>query len=176
MGILRRIFGSSNTSPPPLPSKTALKPAPKTKNTFITRGNKEIKADEVFLAWGSGDLKRMLAATNYSTNPIDRHFLLQEIVKLTYKNRNGPEMRAQCREYAALHIREFSSIRPHLEKEMDGVLPRVSTFQNLATLLTEDGSYTDAIAVCRRALDLGLDDGTKSGYEGRIARIERKKG
>ncbi|MFU8815520.1 MAG: hypothetical protein ACNA7W_09250 [Pseudomonadales bacterium] len=62
--------------------------------------------------------------------------------------------------------KEFPSVAPGL--------PRVPTFQKYATLLTEDGEYGTAIEVCRRAISFGLEDGTKAGYEGRIARIEKK--
>ena len=59
----------------------------------VLRMGKWVAADEVFEAWGSGDLTRMLAALTLSTNPIDRHFLLLGIVRATYKQRTNPEMR-----------------------------------------------------------------------------------
>jgi hypothetical protein len=71
------------------------------------------------------------------------------------------------------HIAEFGKIAPALEKEM-GFLPRVITFQHYATLLTEDGKYDDAIDICNTALKFGLDDGTKSGFQGRIERIKKQ--
>ena len=125
------------------------------------------------MAWSSGEMKRMLAATSYSTNPVDRHFLLLNIVKQAYKGRKEPEMRRLFRKYAALHLQEFPEIKPHLIKDM-GMLPRVSTYQNFATVLTEDGAYAEAVAVCKAAIELELEDGTQSGFEGRIARIRKK--
>ena len=47
-------------------------------------------------------------------------------------------------------------------------------FPYLATVLTEDGHYDEAIEVCRKAINFGLDDGTKSGFAGRIERIRKK--
>jgi hypothetical protein len=32
------------------------------------------------------------------------------------------------------------------------------------------------VAVCRTALDYGMDDGTRTGFEGRIARLQKKAG
>jgi len=81
-------------------------------------------------------------------------------------------MRAKCLEVAELHLSEFSGIAPALEKDI-GAMPRVTTFQNLATVLTEDGDYARAIEVCQMALRFGLEDGTKRGFEGRIAKIEK---
>lgn len=53
------------------------------------------------------------------------------------------------------------------------VLPRVSTFQQYATLLAERGEFQRAIRVCESAICFGLDDGTKKGYEGQIERIKK---
>ena len=172
--LIRRIFGRSETSnPPPLPQ---VRQAPKASGTYITRGNKNVTADEVFLAWSSDDLMRMEAATGYSTNPIDRHFLLLNLVGHTYKKRKDPKMRKLCLHYGILHTQEFPSIKQHLIKEMDGILPRVLTYQHIATILTEDRRFGDAIAICNKAIELGLKDGTQSGFAGRIARIKMKEG
>ena len=61
-----------------------------------------------------------------------------------------------------------------LKEDMGGTLPRVTTFQHYATVLTEDGEYEKAISICEKALEYGLHDNTKSGFEGRIERIKKK--
>jgi hypothetical protein len=142
---------------------------------YIYRMGHHIKADKVFIAWSSGDLNKMLTAMPVKTNPIDRHFLLQTIVELTYKRRKEPEMRRICREIAEKHISEFSALAPALKQDMGGDLPRVPTFQHFATLLTEDGQYDYAERVCNIAIDYGLHDGTQSGFEGRIEKIKKKR-
>jgi hypothetical protein len=43
--------------------------------SFILRNGKSIPADEVFDAWTSNDLKKMLAVLNKKTHPVDRHYL-----------------------------------------------------------------------------------------------------
>lgn len=144
-------------------------------NSYITREGKQVRTDGVYEAWTSGDLDKMLNAVELETNPIDRHFLLMSIVDETYKHREELEMAEKCLEFGLIHINEFPSIAPALKKEMGGTLPRVTTFQKLATLLAERSKYDEAISVCERAVSLGLNDGTKSGYEGRIQRIKRSK-
>ena len=129
------------------------------------------KRDEVYEAWCSDDLERMLEVTSLKTNLVNRHFLLQSIVEKTYKLRNEETYRDLCIEYAKIHISEFDLIEPALRKDLNGVLPRVITFQHYATLLTENGEYEKAISVCKKAIEYGLNDGTKSNYEGRIERI-----
>lgn len=143
-------------------------------NLDISRGGNNQKADHAFLAWTSGNLNKMLKSVNKPTNPVDRHFLLMEIVKLTYKDREKQKSRALCLDHGFLHMSEFPSIKPHLIKEMDGILPRVSTYQHIATVLGENGDFSRAIDVCQDAIKLGLQDGTKSGFEGRIKRFRKK--
>ncbi|WP_372872698.1 hypothetical protein [Shewanella sp.] len=46
-------------------------------------------------------------------------------------------------------------------------------FMQLATLQTDNGEFNSAIELCRQALEHGLSDGTVTGFEGRIARIEK---
>lgn len=144
--------------------------------TRIERMGRWINADEVFKAWMSNDLRRMLAARSVKTNAVDRHFLLQGIVKETYKRRREPKMRQLCIEAGLVHLDEFPTLAPDLRKDMGGTLPRVSSFAKLATALAEEGRIDEAIQVCETAADLGLDDGTKAGYAGRAQRFANKRG
>jgi hypothetical protein len=141
----------------------------------VERMGRFIDADEAFEAWTSGDLRRMLAARSVPTNPIDRHFLLQGIVKETYRLRSDPEMRRVCIETGRTHLAEFPRIGPTLRVDMGGTLPRVPSFAWLATALAEAGQIKEAIDVCETAARLGLQDGTKGGYTGRAAKLRARK-
>ncbi len=140
----------------------------------VTRLGITSPSDAVYFAWTSGDLTRMLAALPLRTNMIDRHFLLMRIVEVTYRRRSNQEARRICREIGLRHIDEFDGIAPLLREQVGGFLPRVSTFAYLATILAEDGELEKAIEICERAQFLGLDDGTKGNYEGRIGRLRKK--
>jgi hypothetical protein len=133
-----------------------------------------MEADDAFRAWTSGSLSDMVGALEKKTNLVDRHFLLMSIVDQTYKNRAHYESAELLRKVAEMHLEEFPKIKPVLLKEMGGILPRVTTFQKYATCLTEEGKYEKAVDVCEQAISYGLHDGTKSGYEGRIARIKKE--
>lgn len=137
------------------------------------RFGKAVTPDEAFFSRFTGDVPRMVAALEVDTNPIDRHFLLLNLVQETYKRRAQADMAALCAETAELHLREFPSLVGPLLQDL-GVLPRVPTFQHYATLLTEHGEFEKAIHVCETALSYGLHDGTKSGFEGRIRRIQKR--
>lgn len=168
--LLRR--AASARHPPALSDKSSDKNEPPSRGSIIRMG-KSVEADDVFEAWTSGDLSVMVGVLECKTNPIDRHFLLMGIVDQTYKNRHDTEQATLLQKAAELHLAEFPAIKPALEQDMDGVLPRVTTFQKYATYLTEQGDYAKAIDVCNQAISYGLHDGTKSGYEGRIARIAK---
>ena len=122
--------------------------------TRIERMGRWINADEVFAAWMSNDLRRMLAARSIRTNPVDRHFLLQGIVKETYKRRSEPRMRQLCIETGLVHLDEFPKLALGLRKDMGGELPRVPSFAKLAKALAEEGKLDEAIRVCETAADL----------------------
>ena len=141
----------------------------------IERMGRWIKADEAFEAWTSADLGRMLAARSVHTNSIDRHFLLQGIVKETYRRRSEPRMRKLCIETGLIHLSEFPAIGPALRADCGGNLPRVASFMWLSTVLAEEGRFDDAVRICETAAELGMKDGTKGGYAGRARRIAKKK-
>jgi hypothetical protein len=140
----------------------------------IIREGRPVPADEVFEAWTSGDLKRMVSALSLPTNPVDRHFLLMGVCQQAYRLRSAERaMRDLARRVGLQHIQEFEALRKPLVRDL-GVLPRVPTFQNLPTLLAEDGEYQLAIEVCERAIGFGLSDGTKGGFPARMARLRKE--
>ena len=121
----------------------------------------------------SYDIDQMIRELSSKKNAIDRHFHLQNIVSEAYRKRKDPRLRKVCIEIAEKHLSELSDIIPPLKSDF-GTLPRISTFQEYATVLTEDSKFEKAIEVCKIALSYGLHDGTKSGFEGRILRIKKK--
>jgi tetratricopeptide (TPR) repeat protein len=120
------------------------------------------------------NLRTMLTELDTESDKVERHFQIKGIVELTYKWRSDPAMRATCLKMGRQHLDEFASITPELSSDFGGWLPRVSTFQNLATVLAEDGEFDAAIQVCELAKSFGLSDGTKGGYDQRIERIRNK--
>ena len=143
-------------------------------STFKSRDGKAMPVDEAFVAWTTGTLDQMIEATNSKTHPIDRHFLLQRIVRESYKLRKDRKHQEICLKFANKHLDEFDELASALKKDMDGVLPRITVFQHHATVLTENGDFNQAIEICNKAIEYQLHDGTQSGFEGRIERILKK--
>lgn len=142
---------------------------------YTMRDGEQVETDAVFDAWTSGDIAQMQAALEEKANLVDRHFLLMSLVDQSYKHRkDDPELEKLCAEISEQHIQEFPEIKPALVRSLDGILPRVTTFQKYATLLTEHDNFDRAVEVCEVAISHGLHDGTKGGFEGRIDRIKRK--
>lgn len=160
-------------------TKLAGKDKRATVTKWTMRGGQPRLVDEVFEASTSGDLSRMLSVLDKPTHPVDHHYLLLSIVEQTYPRRGDPKMRNLCEEVAWRHLREFPELAEALIADDKasggtGILPQVPTFQKLATLLTQQERFEEAVNVCERAIAFGLSDGTKSGYEGRIERIRKK--
>ena len=145
------------------------------RTVYMHREGKLQPADEGFNAWMSGDLGRMEEALKGRANNVDRHFIYLQICKAAYKGRSDPNVRAKFLRYAREHVASFPKLLPSLKREFNGRLPRVPTFQQLATVLAEEGDFDEAIEICKLAMGYGLVDGTKSGFQGRIARLERKR-
>lgn len=143
--------------------------------SYILRDGKSIPSDEVFNAWTSNDLNKMLSVLDKNTHPVDRHFLLQSIISETYKQRRDKEMLNICRNICELFLKEWSILADALGRDFGGQLPRILVFPNYATILAEAGEYDKAISVCEIAIKYKLDDGTKSGYKGRIDRLLKQK-
>lgn len=110
-----------------------------------------------------------------ANDPLMRHRLYQQITESSYKHRTDAAWRQISKTFSKQHISEFAEMVKPLKKANGGSLPQVLTFQNYATLLAEDNQFDEAIAVCEKALEFGLDDKTKTGFAGRVERIRKQK-
>ncbi len=126
-------------------------------------------------AWKSDDVDQMLEAAKVDLEPADRNRLLTSIVEKAYKHRKDPKMRKIFHRFAKVHLQELPKLAPVLKEQHGGELPPISTFKDLAIVLEEEKRYDEAVSVCEQALALNLEDGTKTGFAGRIERLGKKK-
>ncbi len=126
-------------------------------------------------ALASGDLQAMDRLLDDICDPVLRNLLLNRLVTGYYRLRPDPRYRAALYRVADLQMEEAPSILEGIE-EMGRPRPAgIAAFKSMAIALDEDGRQETAIAVCELALSLGLRDGTKTGFEGRIARLEKRR-
>ena len=73
--------------------------------------------------------------------------------------------------YSALFTVYFAETKAtNPETEVKGI-----GLMHMSTLLNDNGEFDAAIALCKTAIKHGVSDGTVTGFEGRITRIEKAK-
>ena len=127
-----------------------------------------------------------VAFKNSKNNLIDRHFYLNSAIDYYYGLRDKEEEALQkCIDYCMEDIKIAPEVIKLMEKddnwkhyneegELVFIPPRFPSFQRLAIIYEKQGKLEEAIEVCKKSLENDLRAGTKSGFEGRIERLERK--
>ena len=107
--------------------------------------------------------------------PVDKHFYLMGAADCYYKQRDSREdALALAEKYHLMDVKLFPQYKGQLVKDMGGILPRIPSFQQLAIMYEKAGRYQDAIDICKLAMNYGLTDTTKSGYAGRLEKLQKK--
>ena len=120
--------------------------------------------------WANVTLKRAFEEYQAATSVSDRYSALQNMVGECYKQRKS----ADYLNYGAQLAQEYIALFQAVTAEQGKTAELKSTgFLHLATLLNDTQAFDAAIVLCRKALEFGLSDGTVTGFEGRISRIEK---
>ncbi len=118
-----------------------------------------------------------LAALKQATDHLERHTLYSRAIDAAYRKRNtDPAMRTLVIEYGNSYVKEFPKLKPVVFKQFKDDPKILGIFKQLAIVLEEDKAYERAMDICRTAINHELEDGTKTGYEGRLGRLMKKKG
>ena len=108
-------------------------------------------------------------------SPSDRHFVYNSLIDLYYKQRDERDDAIEkCIVHCSEDIASIDAFLSGWEQEHGGPLPRIPSFKRLAIIYEKQGKYDAALDVCEQALQRGLEDGTKGGFEGRKQRILKK--
>jgi hypothetical protein len=169
---------------------------------FIIRDGMIQKADIVWKAWTSGDLNQMLAVLDEPANYQDKHFLLLNIIKETYKLRKDPNWLNVCIEYCKKDIEIFPYFKDTYIENQRKILQRLandkftssqekekllkeaenppfdlnySSFERLCIIYEKLNRHNEATEICRLALSYGLTCKTEGGFQARIDKIKKKK-
>ncbi|MDX9786517.1 MAG: hypothetical protein RBT11_07065 [Desulfobacterales bacterium] len=114
----------------------------------------------------------LLEATN---DPLLQDALLTRIVAIYYRMRSEPAAREAFYRYSGRHIDMIPTVLTAIGQSGNDRPGRIETFKLAAIAMEEDKRYDEAIILCNKALSYGLKNGTKTGFEGRIGRLEKKR-
>ena len=121
-------------------------------------------------SWANVTLERAVEEYQSAETALARYNALQNVIAECYKQRKSTEYLAYGATLHGLYLALFHSANTEKPKELE---LKTSGFMQLATLLNDTQDFDKAISLCQEALKLGLTDGTVTGFEGRISRIEK---
>lgn len=123
-----------------------------------------------------GAEKTVYEALEKESAPLKRHEIYTQAIDEAYKQRNKSKVkRALLIRMAGEYVAEFPEIEQAVLAELGDRPKVISVFKQLAIVLEENKSWDAAMEICKKAISYGLEDGTKTGYAGRIDRLEKKK-
>ncbi|MFB2639709.1 hypothetical protein ACE02P_16885 [Shewanella bicestrii] len=121
-------------------------------------------------SWANVTLARAAEEYQSAETALARYNALQNVIAECYKQRKSTEYLAYGAALHGLYLALFHSANTEKPKELELKTPG---FMQLSTLLNDTQDFDKAIALCQEAIKLGLTDGTVTGFEGRISRIEK---
>ncbi|MCL1112033.1 hypothetical protein L2703_00180 [Shewanella basaltis] len=125
--------------------------------------------------WASDSFAQLVNAANVANDPQSQHDALASVINHCYKMRKQNDY---CQYGAKLELTYLDLFRAVYQQQVahDGASDlKAPAFMQLSTLLNDTGQFEKAISVCQQAIEYQLTDGTVTGFEGRINRIEKAK-
>ncbi len=133
-----------------------------------------LSGEQIEALLASNDEAEMVANMGRVSAPLDRHRILSAVVIKIYPGRKDPAVRAHLYACGKTYLEEFGTMAPGLQAASESGTMDVPVFKCLAIAMEEDRRYAEALAICRLAMQWGVDDGTKTGYAGRADRLKKK--
>jgi hypothetical protein len=143
--------------------------------SISTQPGQQLNLDRVEGDWASESFLQQVDAANNASELPSQHDDLVSVINHCYKMRKQANY---CQYGAALQLTYLGLYRAlHqqyvTQKSTDDI--KLPAFMQLSTLLNDIGQFDAAVKVCQQALKYQLTDGTVTGFEGRIKRIEKAK-
>lgn len=150
----------------PVKAKESTESSPEVANTHLVKDDSLAELGP----WANVTLQRAAEEYQSAETAQARYNALQNVIAECYKQRKSPEYLAYGAALHGLYLALFHSANAEKPKDLELKTPG---FMQLATLLNDTQDFDKAIALCQEAIKLGLTDGTVTGFEGRISRIEK---
>ena len=154
--------------------------------SFVLTKQKEMESEgrELLVAkqYAAAEIM-LLKALSAGDDPITRHFVYNHLIELYYKLRDErTDALEKCVIYCKVDIDSLPTFLRAWEATY-GDKPRCPSIERLAIIYEKAGEIQKAIDLCRRGIELGLEEsydycnalyGTNKGYKARIAKLEKK--
>ncbi|MCE9792029.1 hypothetical protein LZ659_10505 [Shewanella indica] len=131
------------------------------------------KAAAPDISWGNITLKRAMEQYQASEGATEAHDALLAVIGECYKQRKNSKYLQLGQEYDGAYSALFAASREKVLSKSPKAEFKGTGFMQLSTLCSDAGRFDAAIALCNKAIEYGLQDGTVTGFEGRIKRIEK---
>lgn len=105
--------------------------------------------------------------------PIDMHYVYLTLQKYYYAKREKGANLKRCQNILEKDMAIYPEFKKAYLKEHDYFV-NYPAFKQMAIILEKQGKFEEAIQVCNRAIELGVECDTKSGFEGRKKKLEKK--
>lgn len=129
------------------------------------------KANSQHLDWVSEDLTDAVFHYSKATTDEDKYHALLNLISICYKNRKDDNFLT----FGSALLDDFMQLIAKLVENKQQHIIEPSGHMQLSTLLVEHKNFHLAMGVCMSAQELELDDGTRTGFAGRIQRITKLK-
>ncbi|MEZ9142584.1 MULTISPECIES: hypothetical protein [unclassified Shewanella] len=123
-------------------------------------------------AWAGEVFTGLVAKHDVNADTAVQHQSLLNIIGHSYKLRKQAEY---CQYGAQLTDIYLSTFEQYQQDNKIAADEKGPGFMQLSTMLNDTKQFDKAIVVCQQAMTYQLSDGTVTGFEGRINRIEKAK-
>ena len=153
--------------PEPAPAP-APAPAPEPEPANVSQ-----KVELVVPDWANPALTKAITEASEGHDVTAKHQALLNVIAECYKQRKLPEYSTYGAALSSDYLAVFTEYLPVHQATTPDIDAKGIGFMQLSTLLNDTGDFDSAIALCERAIEYGLSDGTVTGFEGRLVRIQK---
>jgi hypothetical protein len=144
--------------------------------TDIAMGTKaEISLAPVKGGWASDTFIQLVASFPTDGDVQSQHQGLSDVIGHCYKLRKQSDYCQYGANLADTYQALFAQLLKWQKAEKVPLEQKGVGFMQLTTLLNDTGQFDSAMSVCQQAIDYQLDDGTVTGFAGRLIRVEKAK-
>jgi hypothetical protein len=135
----------------------------------------EISLVPVKGGWASDTFSQLVANFPTDGDVQSQHQGLSDVIGHCYKLRKQSDYCQYGANLADTYQALFAQLLKWQKAEKVPLEQKGLGFMQLTTLLNDTGQFDSAMSVCQQAIDYQLDDGTVTGFAGRLIRVEKAK-